>query len=88
MDIVVEKVLDDVCQELLLGLNDIPKLLDDSMQSLSNLGGHQDQQLREIQQIRADMLKSRQQDWLAVLGVCRRVIYRPNDCSHAMWPNQ
>lgn len=71
--------------ELLLGLNDIPKLLDDSMQSLSNLGGHQDQQLREIQQIRADMLKSRQQDWLAVLGFVGALFIAQMIASHAMW---
>lgn len=71
--------------ELLLSLNDLPNLLDNSMQSLANLGGHQDQQLREIQQIRADMLKSRQQDWLAMLGFFGSLFIAQMLASHAMW---
>lgn len=71
--------------ELLLGLGDLPKLLDDSLQSLANLGGHQDQQLREIQQIRADMLKSRQQDWVALLGFVGSLFIAQMLASHAIW---
>nr|WP_312383573.1 MULTISPECIES: AarF/UbiB family protein [unclassified Moraxella] len=71
--------------ELLLSLNDIPQLLDNSLQSLSNLGGHQDQQLREIQQIRSDMLKSRQQDWLALLGFVGSLFIAQMIASHAVW---
>ena len=71
--------------EMLLGLNDLPQLLDNSMQSLANLGGHQDRQLREIQQIRADMLKSRQQDWVAILGFVGSLFIAQMLASHAMW---
>lgn len=71
--------------EMLLGLNDLPKLLDDSLQSLSNLGGHQDRQIREIQQIRADMLKSRQQDWIALLGFVGSLFIAQMLASHALW---
>ena len=71
--------------EMLLSLNDLPNLLDSSMQSLANLGGHQDRQLREIQQIRADMLKSRQQDWLALLGFFGSLFIAQMLASHAIW---
>lgn len=58
--------------ELLLNLNDMPLLIDNSLQSLAKLGSHQDQQLRELQQIRADLLNNRRLDWLAFagFGVC------------------
>lgn len=71
--------------EMLLGLNDLPKLLDDSLQSLSNLGSHQNQQLREIQQIRADMLKSRQQDWVALLGFIGSLFIAQMVANLAIW---
>lgn len=71
--------------EMLLGLGDLPKLLDDSLQSLSNLGGHQNQQLREIQQIRADMLKSRQQDWVALLGFVGSLFIAQMVVNLAIW---
>lgn len=71
--------------EMLLSINDLPDLLDSSMQSLANLGGHQDRQLREIQQIRADILKSRQQDWLALLGFFGSLFIAQMLASHAMW---
>lgn len=71
--------------EMLLSLNDLPNLLDSSMQSLANLGGHQDRQLREIQQIRADILKSRQQDWLALLGFFGSLFIAQMLASHAIW---
>lgn len=54
--------------EILLNANDLPQLIDNSLQSLANLGSHQNQQLREIQQLRADMLNNRRQDWLALAG--------------------
>lgn len=54
--------------ELLLSATDLPKLLDKSLQSLANQGSRQDLQLREIQQIRADMLNDRRKDWLALAG--------------------
>lgn len=71
--------------EMLLGLNDLPKMLDNGLQSLSNLGSHQNQQLREIQQIRADMLKSRQQDWVALLGFVGSLFIAQMLASHVMW---
>ena len=52
--------------ELLLSSAELPKLLDKSVQSLAAQGARQDQQLREIQQIRADMLNTRRNDWLAL----------------------
>ncbi len=54
--------------ELLLSSTDIPKLLDQGLQSLAAQGSRQDSQLREIQQIRADMLNDRRRDWLALAG--------------------
>ena len=54
--------------ELLLSTTDIPKLLDQGLQSLASQGSRQDSQLREIQQIRADMLNDRRRDWLALAG--------------------
>ncbi|WP_435980226.1 ABC1 kinase family protein [Psychrobacter sp. DM4] len=54
--------------EILLSSTDIPKLLDQSLQSLASQGARQDSQLREIQQIRADMLNDRRRDWLALAG--------------------
>lgn len=54
--------------ELLLSSMDIPKLLDQGLQSLASQGARQDSQLREIQQIRADMLNDRRRDWIALAG--------------------
>ncbi|WP_201582754.1 ABC1 kinase family protein [Psychrobacter jeotgali] len=54
--------------EILLSSTDIPKLLDQSLQSLASQGSRQDSQLREIQQIRADMLNDRRRDWIALAG--------------------
>lgn len=58
--------------ELILSTTDIPKLLDQGLQSLASQGARQDQQLREIQQIRADLLNDRRLDWaaLAGFGIC------------------
>ena len=54
--------------EILLSATDIPKLLDQGLQSLASQGARQDSQLREIQQIRADMLNDRRRDWIALAG--------------------
>ncbi|MGO2623227.1 MULTISPECIES: ABC1 kinase family protein [unclassified Psychrobacter] len=54
--------------EILLSTTDIPKLLDQGLQSLASQGSRQDSQLREIQQIRADMLNDRRRDWMALAG--------------------
>lgn len=54
--------------EILLSTTDIPKLLDQGLQSLASQGSRQDSQLREIQQIRADMLNDRRRDWVALAG--------------------
>ncbi len=54
--------------ELLLSATDLPKLLDNSLQSLSDQGSRQDKQLREIQQVHADMLNNRRSDWIALTG--------------------
>ena len=54
--------------EILLSTTDIPKLLNQGLQSLASQGSRQDSQLREIQQIRADMLNDRRRDWLALAG--------------------
>ncbi|TXD97533.1 2-octaprenylphenol hydroxylase [Psychrobacter frigidicola] len=60
--------LRDRLPELLLSATDVPKLLDEGMQSLASQGARQDSQLREIQQIRADMLNDRRRDWIALAG--------------------
>lgn len=54
--------------EILLSATDIPKLLDQGLQSLASQGSRQDSQLRELQQIRADMLNDRRRDWMALAG--------------------
>jgi len=54
--------------EILLSSTDIPKLLDQGLQSLASQGSRQDSQLREMQRIRADMLNDRRRDWLALAG--------------------
>ncbi|WP_026348889.1 ABC1 kinase family protein [Psychrobacter lutiphocae] len=54
--------------ELMLSTAQIPKLLDQGIQSMASQGARQDQQLREIQQIRADMLNDRRRDWIALSG--------------------
>lgn len=54
--------------ELLLSTTQVPKLLDQGLQSMASQGARQDQQLREIQQIRADMLNDRRKDWIALAG--------------------
>ena len=54
--------------EILLSSTDIPKLLNQGLQSLASQGSRQDSQLREMQQIRADMLNDRRRDWLALAG--------------------
>lgn len=58
--------------ELLLSSTDLPKLIDKSMQSIASHGSRQDSQLRELQQLRADMLNNRRRDWLALIicGIC------------------
>lgn len=71
--------------ELLLSINDVPKLLDFSLQSLANLDAQQDKQLREIQQIRADMLKNRQQDWVAVLGFVGSLFIAEQIATFSIW---
>lgn len=71
--------------ELLLAVNDLPELLDNSLQGLSRLGGQQDRQLREIQLLRADILKSRQQDWLAILGFAGLLVFATMVANHATW---
>lgn len=54
--------------ELLLSTTQLPKLIDQSLQSMAASGSRQDAQLREIQQIRADMLNDRRRDWFALAG--------------------
>ena len=54
--------------EIMLSTTQIPKLLDQGLQSLASQGARQDAQLREIQQIRADMLNDRRRDWIALTG--------------------
>lgn len=71
--------------ELLLSVNDVPRLLDFSLQSLANLDAQQDRQLREIQQIRADMLKTRQKDWVAVLGFVGSLFIAEQIATFSIW---
>lgn len=54
--------------ELLLGATDLPQLFNNSLQSLSQQGARQDKLLREMQQLRADMLNNKRKDWLATAG--------------------
>lgn len=54
--------------EVLLSTTDLPKLLNQSLQSLATLGAHQDTLLHEIQSLRADGLNERRHDWIALAG--------------------
>lgn len=54
--------------EVLLSTTDLPKLLNQSLQSLATLGAHQDVLLHEIQSLRADGLNERRHDWIALAG--------------------
>lgn len=54
--------------ELLLSSTDLPKLVDKGLQSMANQGARQEMQLRELQQLRADMLNDRRGDWIALAG--------------------
>ena len=53
---------------MLLSTTDLPKLLNQSLQSLATLGAHQDALLHEIQSLRADGLNERRHDWIALAG--------------------
>lgn len=55
--------------ELLLSSTDLPKLVDKGLQSLASAGSRQEMQLREMQQLRADMLNDRRNDWIALAGL-------------------
>ena len=55
--------------ELLLATAEMPKMVDHALQSMAAQGARQDEQLREIQLIRADMLNERRRDWIALIGV-------------------
>lgn len=54
--------------EVLLSTTDLPKLLNQSLQSLATLGTHQDAILHELQSLRADGLNERRHDWIALAG--------------------
>ncbi|OAV26082.1 Ubiquinone biosynthesis monooxygenase UbiB [Moraxella catarrhalis] len=54
--------------EVLLSTTDLPKLLNQSLQSLATLGTHQDAILHELQSLRADGLNERRHDWVALAG--------------------
>lgn len=54
--------------EMLLSTTDLPKLLNQSLQSLATLGAHQDAILHELQSLRADGLNERRHDWIALAG--------------------
>lgn len=54
--------------EVLLSTTDLPKLLNQSLQSLATLGAHQDAILHELQSLRADGLNERRHDWIALAG--------------------
>ncbi|UNU73638.1 AarF/UbiB family protein [Moraxella nasovis] len=58
----------DQLPELLLSTTDLPKLLNQSVQSLAALGARQDEQLRELQALRGDILNNKRYDWIAVGG--------------------
>lgn len=54
--------------ELLLAGTELPKQLQQSVQSLAMLGASTDATLRELQAVRADMLNERRHDWIAGAG--------------------
>lgn len=54
--------------EVLLSTTDLPKLLNQSLQSLATLGAHQDAILHELQSLRADGLNEHRHDWVALAG--------------------
>lgn len=54
--------------ELLLSGHELPKLLIQGVHSMATLGASQDELLREVQALRADMLNNRRYDWVAFGG--------------------
>ncbi|OOS05014.1 2-octaprenylphenol hydroxylase [Moraxella cuniculi DSM 21768] len=55
--------------EILLSTTDLPKLINQSTQSLAMLGASQDAILRQLQTMRADTLNERRHDWIAGSGL-------------------
>lgn len=58
------KELGQQIPDLLLGAQDIPSLLIDSLNGLKNQSAWQDKQLREIQQIRLQMQQQQRRSWM------------------------
>lgn len=58
----------DKLPELLLATTDLPKLVNQGVQSMANLGANQDSHLREIQALRSDLLNNKRHDWIAGSG--------------------
>ncbi|MFB6347929.1 ABC1 kinase family protein [Moraxella sp. ZJ142] len=54
--------------EILLSSTDLPKLLNQSIQSMASLGASQDATLRQLQAMRADTLNERRHDWICAAG--------------------
>ena len=58
------KELGQQIPDLLLGAQDIPSLLIDSLNGLKNQSAWQDKQLREIQQMRLQMQQQQRRSWM------------------------
>ncbi|OOR91340.1 2-octaprenylphenol hydroxylase [Moraxella caviae] len=58
----------DKLPEILLSTTELPKLFAQGAQSLAALGARQDDELRELQALRADLLNQRRHDWIAAAG--------------------
>ena len=52
--------------DILMGATDLPTLINDSLHSMRQQTHWQDQQLREIQQLRHQMSHERRQDWFTL----------------------
>lgn len=55
--------------DVLLGVQDLPILLIDSLNGLKNQAAYHDRQYRELQQLRLDMHKQQQKNWLFGSGI-------------------
>ena len=55
--------------DLLLGAQDLPSLIIDSLNGLKNQAAYHDRQHRELQQLRLDMHKQQQKNWLFGSGI-------------------
>lgn len=63
------QVLMDELPQTLLTSTQAPRLAFEGLQSLANLGARQDRLIKEVENLRQDLLNQKRYDWLAICGV-------------------